>query len=53
MPDMQRLTRLFRDKIDAIDPGFAIEITTPAATLTEPLIARQPESRDRGWRWPL
>lgn len=39
--DRNRLTRLLRDKIETIDPGFGIEIMTLAATIAEPLPERQ------------
>ena len=39
--DPARLTRLLCDKIPSIAPGFGIEIMTLAATITEPLGARQ------------
>lgn len=39
--DPARLTRLLCDKIPTIAPGFGIEIMTLAATITEPLAARQ------------
>ncbi|WP_423211437.1 Y-family DNA polymerase [Paracoccus yeei] len=39
--DPARLTRLLCDKIPGIAPGFGIEIMTLAATVTEPLGARQ------------
>ena len=44
--DPQRLTRLLHDKIETIAPGFGIEIMTLAATLTEPLEARQISTLD-------
>ena len=44
--DPQRLTRLLCDKIETIAPGFGIEIMTLAATLTEPLAARQISTLD-------
>ncbi len=37
----KRLTRLLCDKIETIDPGFGIEIMRLAATLAEPLPAKQ------------
>ncbi|ALV28384.1 MULTISPECIES: Y-family DNA polymerase [Hyphomicrobiales] len=37
----KRLTRLLCDKIETIDPGLGIEIMSLAATLVEPLEARQ------------
>ncbi|WP_323718259.1 Y-family DNA polymerase [Paracoccus aminovorans] len=39
--DPARLTRLLCDKIPTIAPGFGIEIMTLAATIAEPLAARQ------------
>jgi protein ImuB len=39
--DARRLTRLLCDKIETIDPGCGIEVMTLAATLAEPLAARQ------------
>ncbi|WP_267213543.1 Y-family DNA polymerase [Chelatococcus asaccharovorans] len=39
--DAKRLTRLLRDKIDTIDPGFGIEIMVLVAIETEPLRDRQ------------
>jgi protein ImuB len=39
--DATRLTRLLCDKIEAIDPGFGIEIMRLAATLAEPLAQKQ------------
>lgn len=39
--DALRLTRLLRDKIETVDPGFGIETMRLAATATEPLAARQ------------
>jgi protein ImuB len=39
--DAKRLTRLFCDKFEAIDPGFGIEIMRLAATLAEPLAQKQ------------
>jgi len=39
--DAKRLTRLFCDKIETIDPGFGIEIMRLAATLAEPLPPKQ------------
>ncbi|WGF91099.1 Y-family DNA polymerase [Marinivivus vitaminiproducens] len=42
--DPRRLTRLLCDRIETIDPGFGIEIMTLAATVTEPLLARQTAS---------
>ncbi|MGH6842932.1 MAG: Y-family DNA polymerase, partial [Methylocella sp.] len=42
--DVKRLTRLLRDKFEAIDPGFGIEIMRLAATLAEPLAPKQTTS---------
>lgn len=42
--DPGHLTRLLCDKVETIDPGLGIEIMTLAATLTEPLAARQAAS---------
>ncbi|MDF1600921.1 DNA polymerase Y family protein [Mesorhizobium sp. YIM 152430] len=39
--DVKRLTRLLCDKIETIAPGFGIELMTIAATVAEPLHARQ------------
>ncbi len=39
--DAKRLTRLLRDKIDTIDPGFGIEIMVLVAIETEPVRDRQ------------
>lgn len=39
--DGKRLTRLLCEKIEAIEPGFGIEIMTLAATLAEPLERKQ------------
>ena len=39
--DATRLTRILSDKIEAIDPGFGIEILRLAATLAEPLVPKQ------------
>jgi protein ImuB len=39
--DVTRLTRLLRDKIETIDPGFGIELMRLAATLAEPLVPKQ------------
>lgn len=39
--DAKRLTRLLSDKIDTIDPGFGIELMRLAATVAEPLRAKQ------------
>lgn len=39
--DTKRLTRLLRDRIETIDPGFGIEIMTLAASIAEPLPERQ------------
>jgi protein ImuB len=42
--DTKRLARLLNDKVEAIDPGYGIEIMTLAATLAEPLEAKQQRS---------
>lgn len=39
--DPARLTRLLREKIEALDPGFGIEAMTLAAIMVEPLHGRQ------------
>lgn len=39
--DEKRLTRLLSDRIEAIDPGFGIEIMDLTATLAEPLVLQQ------------
>jgi protein ImuB len=39
--DVKRLTRLLTDKIETIDPGFGIELMRLAATIAEPLRAKQ------------
>lgn len=39
--DAKRLTRLLCDKIETIEPGLGIEIMSLAATITEPLAAKQ------------
>lgn len=39
--DEKRLTRLFSDRIETIDPGFGIEIMDLTATLAEPLVLQQ------------
>jgi protein ImuB len=39
--DTKRLTRLLTDKIETIDPGFGIELMRLAATVAEPLQAKQ------------
>ena len=39
--DAKRMTRLFSDKIETIDPGFGIEVMTLAATGAEPLAPKQ------------
>ncbi|MGH8276910.1 MAG: Y-family DNA polymerase, partial [Steroidobacteraceae bacterium] len=39
--DVKRLTRLLCAKVEAIDPGFGIEIMRLAATLAEPLAQKQ------------
>ena len=38
--DVKRMTRLFCDKIETVDPGFGIEVMTLAATVTEPLLPK-------------
>ena len=40
----KRLTRLLCDKIETIDPGFGIELMTLAATIAQPLPAKQAAS---------
>lgn len=40
----KRLTRLLGDKIETIDPGLGIEIMSLAATIAEPLAAKQAAS---------
>ncbi len=42
--DPKRLSRLLCDRIETIDPGFGIEIMALAASLAEPLAARQSAS---------
>jgi protein ImuB len=42
--DVKRMTRLLCDKIEAIDPGFGIEVMSLAATVTEPLLPKQSSS---------
>lgn len=42
--DMAWLTKLFRDRIERIEPGFGIEKLSLAATLAEPLIETQSAS---------
>jgi protein ImuB len=42
--DTKRLARLLSDKVETIDPGYGIEIMTLAATLAEPLEAKQQRS---------
>jgi protein ImuB len=42
--DAKRMTRLLCDKIEAIDPGFGIEIMSLSATVAEPLAPRQASS---------
>jgi protein ImuB len=37
----KRMTRLLSDKIETIEPGCGIEIMTLAATVAEPLVAKQ------------
>ncbi|MER9121456.1 DNA polymerase Y family protein [Mesorhizobium sp. M0954] len=39
--DTKRLTRLLTDKIETVDPGFGIELMRLAATVAEPLRAKQ------------
>ena len=39
--DPKRLTRLFRDKLGAVDPGFGVEAMSLTATLAEPLGSTQ------------
>ena len=39
--DAKRMTRLLRDKIETIDPGFGIEIMTLTAAVAEPLAPKQ------------
>ena len=39
--DVKRIARLLGDKVEKIDPGFGIEIMELAATLAEPLDAKQ------------
>ncbi|SFK82289.1 protein ImuB [Methylocapsa palsarum] len=39
--DAKRLTRMFCNKIETIDPGFGVEMMSLAATIVEPLVARQ------------
>ena len=39
--DAKRLTRLLTDKIETIDPGFGIELMRLAASIAEPLRAKQ------------
>ncbi|WP_353646497.1 DNA polymerase Y family protein [Mesorhizobium sp. WSM2239] len=39
--DVKRLTRLLTDRIETIDPGFGIELMRLAATVAEPLRAKQ------------
>ena len=39
--DPAHLVRLFADRLEAIDPGFGIEVMTLAAPVTEPLSPRQ------------
>jgi protein ImuB len=38
------LSRMLREKIETIDPGFGIEVLTLAAVLTEPLVPKQARS---------
>jgi protein ImuB len=42
--DVKRMTRLLRDKIETIDPGFGIEVMTLAAIVAEPLLPKQASS---------
>lgn len=42
--DPKRLTRLLCDRIETIDPGLGIEIMSLAATIAEPLAAKQAAS---------
>ncbi|MCJ1901472.1 DNA polymerase Y family protein [Paracoccus versutus] len=42
--DAKRLTRLLCDRIETIDPGLGIEIMALAATIAEPLAAKQAAS---------
>ena len=42
--DPKRLTRLLCDRIETIDPGLGIEIMSLAATIAEPLTAKQAAS---------
>lgn len=39
--DPKLLTRMLREKIETIDPGFGIEVLVLAAVMTEPLVPRQ------------
>jgi protein ImuB len=39
--DPAHLVRLFADRLEAVDPGFGIEVATLAAPVTEPLAPRQ------------
>lgn len=39
--DATRLTRLLRDKIETIEPGFGIEVMTLTVTVAEPLRGKQ------------
>jgi protein ImuB len=39
--DVKRLTRMLCDKIETVDPGFGIEIVSLAASVAEPLEAKQ------------
>ncbi|WP_174511303.1 DUF6504 family protein [Methylocella tundrae] len=39
--DVKRLTRMLCDKIETVDPGFGIEFMSLAASVAEPLGARQ------------
>jgi protein ImuB len=39
--DAKRLTRLFCDKLETVDPGFGVELMNLRATLAEPFAERQ------------
>lgn len=41
MRDAERLTRLFRDRLDAVDPGFGVEAMSLTAALAEPFYPTQ------------
>ena len=49
------MTRLLRDKIETIDPGFGVELMTLAAVVTEPLAPKQdgvePDRREQARRF--